>query len=175
MKEIRALKQSLKWKWDFLAIKFPSSTLHPDQCFGIKQLSTYPTSAYWPVTKRKSNVQDICVPWFQLTPLQEMAQRAFFHRKASEFIWGTHGNHMLRSHVICPGKEMLIQNSQSVYPLFWTLGHINEIQLVQYFKMEMYRLLQNSPQAAWWQHSCRRQLFQVIWKEFILVRILSDF
>lgn len=81
VKEIRALKQSLKWKWDFLAIKFPSSTLHPDQCFGIKQLSTYPTPAYWPVTKRKSNVQDICVPWLQLTTLQEMAQRAFFPQK----------------------------------------------------------------------------------------------
>lgn len=62
VKEIRALKQSLKWKWDFLAIKFPSSTLHPDQCFGIKQLSTYPTPAYWPVTKNQTSDEKIKCP-----------------------------------------------------------------------------------------------------------------
>lgn len=96
------------------------------------------------MTKRKSNVQDVCGPWLWPTPLQKMAEKFYLHRKASEFIGG---NHILRSHVIYSRKAMLIQITESVYPLFWTPGHINEVQSVQWFKMEKQRSLQNAPQV----------------------------
>lgn len=57
--------------------------------------------------------------------------RGFFPQKGIRI----HMRNSWKSHAEIPcdlsQEGNAVQNLQSVYPLFWTLGHINEIQLVQ--------------------------------------------
>lgn len=40
----QGLKATFEMKMNLPCYQVPASTLHPDQCFGIKQLSPYPKS-----------------------------------------------------------------------------------------------------------------------------------